>query len=76
MIKRLDGVGRERNREGGGRNESNIGKENLTVGFESMLGIRIHGSEVSAKICGAELGVKICGAELGAMCSVVEVLVT
>ena len=63
----MGGLGRGRNREGGGRNESNIDKENLTVGFESMLGVRIHGSEVSAKICGAELGVKIYGAELGAM---------
>ena len=54
-FKRLGGLGRGRNREGGGRNESNLGKRNLAVGFECMLGTRIHGSEVGAKICGAEV---------------------
>ena len=54
-FKRLGGLGRERNREGGERNESSLGKENLAVGFECMLGAIIHGAEVSAKICGAEV---------------------
>ena len=61
-FKRLGGLGRGRNREGGGRNESSLGKRNLAVGLESMLGARIHGSEV-----GAELGTKICGSNLGAV---------
>ena len=54
-FKRLGGLGRGRNREGGGRNESSLGKENLAVGLESMLGVRIHGAKVGAKICGAEV---------------------
>jgi len=46
------------------------------VGFESMLGARIHGSELGAEIhgcevgatdLGAELGAKICGSEVPAM---------
>ena len=71
-FKRLDGLGRGRNREGGGRNESSLGKGNLAAGFESILGARIHGSEVGAKICGADLSAKICGADLGAMYSSAE----
>ena len=58
-FKRLGGLGRGRNQEGGGRNESGLGKENLAVGFESMLGARIHGSEVDAKIYGAELSAEV-----------------
>ena len=65
-FKRLGGLGRVRNREGGGRNKSSLGKGNLAVGFECMLGARIHGAELGAKICGADLGVKICGAEVPA----------
>ena len=65
-FKRLGGLGRGRTREGGGRNESSLGKGNLTVDFESMLGARIHGSEVGAKICGAELGAMCSGAEVPA----------
>jgi len=65
-FKRLDGLGRGRTREGGGRNESSIGKENLAVGFESMLGARIHGSELGAEIHGSEVGATDLGAELGA----------
>ena len=68
-FKRLGGLGRGRTREVGGRNESSLGKENLAVGFESMLGARIHGAKLGAKICGTELGAKICGTEHGAMCS-------
>ena len=67
----MGGLGRGRNQERGGRNESSLGKGNLAVGFECMLGARIHGSEV-----GAELGTKICGAELGAVYSGAEVLAT
>ena len=62
-FKRLGGLGRERTREGGGRNESILGKGNLAVGFESMLGPRIHGSELGATDLGAELGARICGSE-------------
>jgi len=48
-FKRLGGLGRGRTRERGGRNESSLGKGNLAMGFESMLGgARIHGSEVPA----------------------------
>ena len=65
-FKRLDGLGRGRNREGGGRNESSLSKKNLAVGFESMLGARIHGSDVGAKICGADLGAMYSGAEVPA----------
>ena len=74
-FKRLGGLGRGRNQEGGGRNESSLSKGNLAVGFESMLGARIHGSELRAKIhgskvgatdLGAELGAKICGSEVSA----------
>ena len=54
-FKRLGGLGRGRTREVGGRNESNLGKGNLAVGFESMLG---------AKICGSELGAMYSGAEV------------
>ena len=46
--------------------ESSLGKWNLAVGFESMLGARIHGSEVGATDLGAELGAKICGSEVPA----------
>ena len=63
-FKRLGELGRGRNREGGGRNESSLGQGNLAVDFESMLGARIHGSEVGAKICGAELGAMYSGAEV------------
>ena len=38
-FKRLGELGRGRTREGGGRNESILGKGNLAVGFESMLGV-------------------------------------
>ena len=62
-FKRLGGLGRGRNREGGGKNGSSLGKENLAVGFECMLGAIMHGAEVSAKICGAELGAMYSGAE-------------
>ena len=65
-FKRLDGLGRGRNREGGGRNESSLGKGNLVVGFECMLGARIHGSVVGAKICGTEIGAMYSGAEVPA----------
>ena len=74
-FKRLGGLGRERTREGGGRNESSLGKGNLVVGFESMLGARIHGfefgaeihgSEVRATDLGAKLGAQICGSEIPA----------
>ena len=67
-FKRLGGLGRGRNREGGGRNESSVGKGNLASGLESMLSARTHGAEVDAKIYG--------GAELGAMFSGAEVPVT
>ena len=55
--------------------ESSLGKWNLAMGFESMLGARIHGSElrdeihgskVGATDLGAELGAKICGSEVPA----------
>jgi len=36
----------------------------LAVGFESMLGARILGSELGATDLGAELGAKICGSEV------------
>ena len=45
----------------------------MAVGFESMLGARIHGSKLGAEIhgsevrdidLGAELGAKICGSEV------------
>ena len=65
-FKRLGGLGRGRNQERGGRNESSLGKGNLAVGFECMLGAIIHGAEVSAKICGAELGAMYSGAEVPA----------
>ena len=65
-FKRLGGLGRGRTREGGGRNESSLGKGNLTVGFESMLGARIHSSEIGAEIHGSELGAEICGFEVPA----------
>ena len=39
----------------------------LAVGFESMLGARIHGSELGTTDLGAELGAKICGSEVPAM---------
>ena len=74
-FKRLDELGRGRTQEGGGRNESSLGKRNLAVGFESTLGTRIHGSELGAEIhaseveatdLGAELGAKICGSEVPA----------
>ena len=69
----MDGLGRGRTREGGGRNESSLGKGNLAVGFEYMLGARIHGSDLGAEIhcsevadadLGAELGAKICDLQL------------
>ena len=63
-FKRLGGLRRRRNREGGGRNESSVGKGNLASGFECMLGARTHGARVSAKICGAELGAMCSGAEV------------
>ena len=47
-FKRLDGLGRGRTREVGGRNESSIGKGNLAVGLESMLGAMYSGAEVPA----------------------------
>jgi len=62
----LDELGRGRTREGGGRNESSLGKGNLAVGFESMLGARIHGSELTAEIHGSKVGATDLGAELGA----------
>ena len=66
LFKRLGGLGRGRTREGGGRNESSLGKGNLAVGFESMLGAKIHGSELGAGIHGSEVGATDLGAELGA----------
>ena len=54
-FKRLGGLGRGRTQEGGGRNESSLGKGNLAVGFESMLGARIHGSELRAEIPGSKV---------------------
>ena len=65
-FKRLGGLGRGRTREEGGRNESSLGKGNLTVGFESMLGAKIHGFEVGAKICGANLRAMYYGTEVPA----------
>ena len=71
----MAGLRRGRTREGGGRNESSLGKGNLAVGFESMLGARIHGSEFGAEIHGSEVGAtdlgvelraKICGSEVPA----------
>ena len=47
-FKRLDMLGRGRIREVGGRNESNLGKRNLAMGFESMLGAKICSIEVPA----------------------------
>ena len=44
--------------------ESSLSKGNLAVGFESMLGARIHGSELGATDLGTELGAKICGSEV------------
>jgi len=38
----------------------------LAVGFESMLGVRIHGSELRAEIHGSEVGATDLGVELGA----------
>ena len=46
--------------------ESSIGKGNLAVGFESMLGARIHGSKLGAEIHGSEVGATDLGAELKA----------
>ena len=62
-FKRLGGLGRGRNREGGGRNESSLGKGNLAVGFECMLGVRIHGAELGATDLVADLGAMYSGAE-------------
>jgi len=45
-FKRLGGLESGRNREGGGRNESSVGKGNLAAGFESMLGAMYSGAEV------------------------------
>ena len=61
LFKRLGGLGRGRTREGGGRNESILGKGNLAVGFECMLGARIHGAELGAMYSSAEHGFKIHG---------------
>ena len=47
----------------GGRNEN---RKTLTVDFESMLGVRIYGSELGAEIHGCEVGATDLGAELGA----------
>ena len=41
-------------------------RKNLAVGFESMLGARIHGSELGAEIHGSKVGATDLGAELGA----------
>ena len=54
-FKRLDGLGRAKTREQGGRNERSIGQGNLGVGFESEVGVKICGSEVGAMSRGADL---------------------
>jgi len=54
-FKRVGGLWRGRIREGGRRNENSLGKGNLAVGFESMLGTRIHGFELGAEIHGSEI---------------------
>ena len=66
-FKRLGGLRRGRNREGGGRNDSSLGKGNLATRIEIMLGARIHGSEVGDKICCAELSAMYSGVEVPAM---------
>ena len=65
-FKRLDGLGRGRTREVGGRNESSLSKGNLAVGFESMLGARVRGSEVGATDLVADLGAMFSSAEVPA----------
>ena len=47
-FKRLDGLGRAKTREQGGRNERSLGQGNLGVGFESEVGAEIHGSDLPA----------------------------
>ena len=64
-FKRLDGLGRGKTREQGGRNERSLGQRNLDVGFESELSAMDLGSEVSAETHGSEVGAKICVADLG-----------
>ena len=71
-FKKLDGLGRARTREGGGRNKSSLSKGNLAVGFEFMLDARIHGSELGAEIHGSEVKATDLSSELGAMCSGAE----
>ena len=56
--------------------ESSLSKGNLAVGFESMLGARIHGSELGAEIHGSEVGATDLGAELGAKICGSELLAT
>ena len=48
----------------------------MAVGFESMLGARIHGSELRAEIHGSKVGATDLGAELGAKICGSEVLAT
>ena len=72
----MGGLGRRRTREGGGRNESSLGKKNLAVGFESMFGARIHGSKLGAEIHGSEVRATDLGTELGAKICGSEVLAT
>ena len=48
----------------------------MVVDFESMLGARIHGSEVRAEIHGSEVGATYLGAELGAKICGSEVAAT
>ena len=48
----------------------------MIVGFESMLGVKIHGSELGAEIHGSEVGAADLDAELGAKICDSEVLVT
>ena len=56
--------------------ESSLGKENLVVGFESILDARIHGSELGAEIHGSEVRATDLGTELGAKICGSEVLAT
>ena len=64
-FKRLGALGRRRTREEGGRNENSFGKGNLVVGFECMLGARIHGAELGATDLGADLRAMYSSAEHG-----------
>ena len=75
-FKRLDGLGRGRNRDGEEEMRAALARETWLRVLNPCSAPEYIGAEIGAKICGAELGAKICGAELGAMCSGAEVPAT